>query len=456
MRHADAAPSDPRELSALGYGESCIVEYSGFEERDTSTWEVTFEWSAKDRVRLEESTHDFACKPWIYLHGNTVDKFPDGDYLFSGRATDTLYKISGIDGSILWRLGGKFSNFTWIGDDGHFSGQHFARVQEQNATHIILSVLDNAFQGRQPHPILTNDQSRGLIVALRTDTQPMTAQVLQTYNHPHGGYAPGRGSFQILDNGNAFSGWWTNGLISEHAPNGTLLMEAVWTTNLRSYRAYKMPWVGHPTQPPDVYARAVIVEDPEQGGRKSMQTAVYVSWNGATEVASWRLLKTTAHGKAREQVAEIARQGFETMMTYDGYASYVVVQGVDREGNVLGESAVFTTIPPRDKFAPAVLKEQHWMSAHAAAAAAALTGLGERVSPVDNPVAAFFFGLMVSLVGVCLVKGIVHLRQRRSQRSWRPRTEQNKAFYEAVSVSECGEDTLVEDAFVQDEKDEVR
>ena len=42
---------------------------------------------------------------------NSVDKDANGDYLVSGRNTHTIYKVSGSDGSIIWRLGGKMSTF---------------------------------------------------------------------------------------------------------------------------------------------------------------------------------------------------------------------------------------------------------------------------------------------------------------------------------------------------------
>ena len=58
-------------------------------------------------------------------HANSVDKFPDGDYLFSGRHSDTVYKISHKDGSIVWRLSGRGENGNFELSD-HFSGQHDA------------------------------------------------------------------------------------------------------------------------------------------------------------------------------------------------------------------------------------------------------------------------------------------------------------------------------------------
>ena len=88
-----------------------------------------------------------------------------------------MYKISAKDGSVVWRFGGKKSDFEF---NDHFSGQHNARVQMQNSTHTLISFLDNAFAPSQ-HPVHTNDYSRGLLVSLRTDKSPMTAEILERY-----------------------------------------------------------------------------------------------------------------------------------------------------------------------------------------------------------------------------------------------------------------------------------
>lgn len=262
-----------------------------------------------------------------------------GDYLISGRLTDAIYKISGEDGSIVWRFGGKDSDFVF---SDHFSGQHDARVLDHNATHTVISFLDNAIRPGEPHT--TNDQSRGMIISLRTDTKPMTAVVLQRYNHPHGDYAPGRGNFQILDNGNAFLGWWIRSLISEHAPDGTLLMEASLLPNLKSYRSYKFPWTGRPVQRPDVHSEAVVVVEDGHAGEQVIRTTVHVSWNGATDVSSWNLYETTANGNSKKLIASIPRQGFESALAYNGFLSHVILEGIDHNATALGQSVVVKTV----------------------------------------------------------------------------------------------------------------
>ena len=54
---------------------------------------------------------------------NSVAKFPNGDYLVSIRFTYAIYRISHATGEVVWRLGGKISDFE---QDFTFSAQHDA------------------------------------------------------------------------------------------------------------------------------------------------------------------------------------------------------------------------------------------------------------------------------------------------------------------------------------------
>ena len=48
-----------------------------------------------------------------------------------------------------------------------------------------------------------------------------------------------------------------------------------------TYRALRFPWSGRPLTPPAVLANL---------NNTGEETIVHASWNGATEVASWRVL----------------------------------------------------------------------------------------------------------------------------------------------------------------------
>jgi hypothetical protein len=64
---------------------------------------------------------------------------------------------------------------------------------------------------------------------------------------------------------------------------------------------------------------------------------VYASWNGATDVARWRVLTGAAPNQLKP-VAEVARTGFETAASLSTSARYVAVEAQDASGHVLGTS----------------------------------------------------------------------------------------------------------------------
>jgi hypothetical protein len=63
---------------------------------------------------------------------------------------------------------------------------------------------------------------------------------------------------------------------------------------------------------------------------------VYASWNGATEVAHWRVLAGPRPGRLAA-VARAPRAGFETAIQAPA-AAYVAVEALEAGGGVLGTS----------------------------------------------------------------------------------------------------------------------
>ncbi|KAK3697799.1 hypothetical protein LTR37_017264 [Vermiconidia calcicola] len=336
--------SPEAEKEAVGFhGDFCYAGYLTFHEVSTETWETTYEFDSWGKIRLNESTIndepiEKLCKNFDFLHGNSVDKTPDGDYLFSGRHTDTIYKISKDDGHIVWRLGGKRSDFE-LGEGVKFSRQHNIRSQGQNETHTLISVLDNAVG--QDSQRATHDWSRGLLIALRTDTDPMTAELVQGFDHPREKYADRRGNFQMLDNGNVFMGWSERAEQSEHAPDGKLLFEARFKADwMGSYRNYKFPYVGRPLGKPDVVSKATFWNEENE---PNPYTQVWVSWNGDTEVRTWELHGSKSDNDTMALLDSVKRTGFEAFFEYQGYAKFVQLKGIDKNGDLVGDSGLVKT-----------------------------------------------------------------------------------------------------------------
>ena len=94
-----------------------------------------------------------------------------------------------------------------------------------------------------------------------------------------------------------------------------------------SYRAYRLPWVGHPTDRP---ALAVKRENGDD-------VTAWASWNGATQVRRWALLAGPDAAHLR-RIAVAARNGFETAIDAHTKAPRLAVQALDAAGHVLGTS----------------------------------------------------------------------------------------------------------------------
>lgn len=183
--------------------------------------------------------------------------------------------ISGNDGSVIWKLGGKHSMFTDITDGdkkASFLEQHHARLHGS-----ILTLFDNGSVEQGQISGCTANCSRGL--KLEIDTDSLTVKFLAEFLHPNGLTSVGRGGSTLLPNGNLLIAWGTQPAITEHKDEevvmdiqvGPLLSDHVLETP-EPYRAYKMNWEAYPPWGPDI-----VVEN----------NVVYVSWNGATEVKEW-------------------------------------------------------------------------------------------------------------------------------------------------------------------------
>jgi hypothetical protein len=238
----------------------------------------------------------------------------------------------------------------------------------------------------------------------------MTAELTQAYDHPYKEIAYRRGDYQILDNGNAFICWSEHSLQSEHSPDGKILWEArMEPTWIGTYRATKYEFVGEPLDPPDVHSKAFSQSDPNN----STYTTVHVSWNGATEVQNWNLYKTDEEGRTKIRVSSTPRSGFETRIIFSGYASFVILEAIDKHGVSLGQSSIIRTIPSDNMATPAVEEEIRWLDE---VQSTSYMIAHEAKHAVSNPIATFFAGVIASAVVVFVV---TRFRKRRASSWWR-------------------------------------
>ncbi|WP_245665818.1 arylsulfotransferase family protein [Actinoplanes subtropicus] len=310
----------PWDLTALGGPKDGVLHDGVIQEVDIATGKLLFQWRAHEHVGLDESyaplpQGDSAHLPYDFFHANSVGLAADGNVIASSRHTWTTYKINHSTGKVMWRLGGKKSDFT-IEDKAKFAWQHDFR-QRRDGTY---SVFDNGNGVTKVH-----DYSRGLVMKL--DEAARTAKFVAEYVHPDKLSAPTQGCFRELADGGAFIGWGQMPYFTEHNADGTVRLAGHLPLDNQSYRAYKVDWTGLPLDQPALGLRV------ENGN-----VIVSASWNGTTKVTKWRARSGTQPG-ALAGTIEAPRSGFETTLTIQGTPEYVVAEALDPTGTVLGVSS---------------------------------------------------------------------------------------------------------------------
>ncbi len=142
---------------------------------------------------------------------------------------------------------------------------------------------------------------------------------------------------QLLGDGGAFIGFGGQPYFSQFAPSGALVYDGRFPTGDQSYRAFRSTWVATPAVPPDV----ALMND------TLGQTVVYVSWNGATQVASWQVLTGTS-ASSLAAIATVPKAGFETAISTRPTGPVLAVAALDASGKRIGLSKP-VAVPPLPK-----------------------------------------------------------------------------------------------------------
>lgn len=384
----------PRFVQGIWVLDNCFEEVPLDNDDETSSSSASsssaFSWCATDHIPLTENPGRAAFekgasgngrvpdRAWDYVHFNSVDKEPSrGEYyLVSARHLDTIFAVSALDGSILWRLGGANSSFHLLDDELRFARQHDARFVAavdsrqdhagNNSSSLTVSLFNNANDGAQ----LRGRPSRALVA--RLDLDAMTAHKVAEYgdvppatsDEPQHNYlsSNGMGNLQLLSNAShALTSFGRNGAMAEYAnPGGPPVFYADFTTPKRSwsasnYRAYLLPtaasnttqqmmtWTGRPAEAPALwtYARTPT----------NLQT-FYVSWNGDTAARTYRfwISDSTSPTAPPADTFMLAgtwpKSGFETNFTIGSARPWSFAEALGADGKSLSNSSVVRTYIP--------------------------------------------------------------------------------------------------------------
>ncbi len=308
----------PADLSKLGGPREGAVLEGVVQEVDIGTGRVLFEWHSAPEVGLDESYAEVPraergdeADAYDYFHINSVDEDDDGDLLVSARNTHAVYKLSRAERKVLWRLGGKRSDYA-LGAGVRFAWQHDARRQPNGTLTLYDNVSDEEVEGRSSR-----------VLVLRLDDAARRARLVRSYEHPQELLATTQGNAQVLPDGHVFVGWGAQPYFTEFDRDGRVLLDGHFgVEGTDSYRAYRLAWTGRPAERPAVRLAGDVA---------------HVSWNGATEVVRWQVLA----GRDPQHLQPIASRsttGFETTIRLSTEAAVVQIRGLNAGGAVLGTS----------------------------------------------------------------------------------------------------------------------
>ena len=363
----------PYNLSHWNITEGYLMN-SYFQEIDLATDELLFEWSAADHMNITDAIWQPATmgegatlqKGFDFAHLNSVEKDQHGNYLLSMRHTSSVSYVSGVDGHVIWTLGGKSNDFKDLseGSATDFAFQHHARWVNKELTKISI------FDDRNSFEIFNrvHNDTRGIIVEIDADAR--TVRLDKVYHATHNITSVRMGGMQVLQDspepGNVILGYGNEPAWTEYAPNGTVLFDIALgpiragRASADNYRVLKVNWTGEPTWNPSIAAgpdahyhfnetRSTFeVLRGDKFGNFFRNTTAYFSWNGATDIAYWLVLSSETSPNmtiTSNFEARIPKTGFEMHYKASYGTKYLRAMAVSASDVIIGASPVLELAP---------------------------------------------------------------------------------------------------------------
>lgn len=300
---------------------------------------VLFEWNSKDHVNpAAESSSANTQFPTDYAHFNSIDVMADGDLLLSFRHLSSVFKVARTahdgyqPGDVIWRFGGKLSDFSFTNLAGDPDGGPCAQHTASELANGNILVFDNGSPGLGK--LCTDPADPTGAPVLRQPTRitewsydAATGEATMVWNYQVADrFALFAGSAQRLSNENTLIGWAssTAAVASEVNSAGTLLWElrdptATWFT----YRAALAPV-------PDATKPTVTVAAGVDGATFLQDTSVRLTYSCADRGGSG----LTACSSATASGARID--------TRSPGAHAIAITATDGDGNITKKTVRYT------------------------------------------------------------------------------------------------------------------
>jgi hypothetical protein len=191
---------------------------------------VVFEWHTFDHIAITNTFADMTQASFDYAHINAVTIDPTDNHLLASlRTTSEIVKINRRTGQIMWRLGGKMNQFTFIGE--HAQNAPYFTVGQHDVHRLAngnLLYFDNGnISGGGVTP---NDRTYSRAVEYALDETNLTATLIWEYRHTPDISANCTGSLKRMANGNTFIDWGcavpgSGYIATEVSPAGQVVFE---------------------------------------------------------------------------------------------------------------------------------------------------------------------------------------------------------------------------------------
>jgi len=217
-----------------GGNSNALIKESVVQILDANEQEI-FSWKSSDYfnildVNVESPFVNLTSSEIDYISLSDIEIDSDSSFLISCRYMDEITKINRNTGEIIWRMGGKNNQFTFINDDLQFSHQ----TSVQKLLNGNLLVFDSG---------TLHENQISSIIEYELNETTKTATLINRDAESKNIYVQENGGVQQLVNGNNLVYWGNKSpSLTEYNPNGTVALELDFSSHSSSKTISKSEW----------------------------------------------------------------------------------------------------------------------------------------------------------------------------------------------------------------------
>jgi len=207
---------ETREMDLTAHGGVANAQVTGTQVQHVSgSGDLLFQWSPFDHFDITDLDPVGRTGPVVnWTHGNAIDLDDEGNLLISFRSLDEITKIETSTGGVLWRLGGRRNQFSFLNTSSPaFIRQHGLRVTGRGQ----LMLLDNLGEPAGSRV------ERYEVEAGATGDQGHTARLISTYVPDTRVVAQLGGTTQPLPGGRSLVAYGNGGRVEEYDAAGQVV-----------------------------------------------------------------------------------------------------------------------------------------------------------------------------------------------------------------------------------------